>query len=68
MVFSKTRKLLKYGFSLRGAILETVKSYNYLGVTLTPNCSFNLAINALDKKAKKAMFRIRNALHKAFLT
>ena len=58
MVFNKTGKLLKYGFSLGEAILENVKSYNCLGLTLTPNCSFNLAINTLDKKTQKARLRI----------
>ncbi len=65
MTFNKSGKICKERFNLGNEVLENVKTYNYLGVTLTPNCLFNQAVSNLDKKARKAMFKVRNSLFSA---
>ncbi len=64
MIFNKTGKTSKEQFLLGSEPLENVRSYNYLGISCTPSGSFSLAVNNLDQKAKKAMFKVRNSLFK----
>ncbi len=64
MIFDKSGRAYKDTFSLGPIILENVKDYTYLGINFTINGTFNKAINTLDQKAKKAMFKIRSTLFK----
>ena len=64
MTFNKPGRSYKDIFSLGAEILENVKDYTYLGINFTINGSFNKAINTLDQKAKKAMFKVRSTLFK----
>ncbi len=64
MVFNKSGKMFNDKFFLDKEALENVRAYNYLGITCVPSGIFSVAINNLDQKAKKAMFKIRNSLFK----
>ena len=68
MIFNKSGRLYNDIFTLGTHKLENVKEYTYLGIVFTPSGNFNLAINTLDKKAKKAMFKVRNTLFKTNLS
>ena len=68
MIFNKAGKMCKLKFLLGNEVLENVNSYNYLGITLTPSCNLKHAINALDLKAKKAMFKVRSSLFNTSIT
>lgn len=68
MIFNKSGRLYNEVFTIGTHLLENVKEYAYLGMVFTPNGNFNLAIHTLNKKAKKAMFKVRNTLFKANLS
>ncbi len=64
ILFNKPGRTYKDVFSLGSEILENVKDYTYLGINFTINGSFNNAINTLDQKARKAMYKVRSTLFK----
>ena len=59
IVFNSNGKTYKNTFIYNNSIIETVTQYNYLGITLKYNGNFNVAINALIEKARKAYFKIK---------
>ena len=50
------RKCLKMPITLKGAPIEQVESFKYLGLVFHQNCSFKLAIATLLASARKATF------------
>ena len=64
MIFNKSGKLLKDGFTLGNVPLQNVNSYTYLGLMFVPSGSFNQAIDTLCRKASKVMFKLRRSLNK----
>ena len=64
MIFNKSGKLLKDGFTLGNVPLQNVNSYTYLGLMFVPSESFNQAVDTLCRKASKAMFKLRQSLNK----
>jgi hypothetical protein len=53
----------KLNFMLQNRKIEIVQEYTYLGILFTKSGSLKPASILLAKKAKKAMFRLRNVLH-----
>ena len=49
-------------FTYNNVDLETVANYCYLGMVLKFNGNFNLAINTLMEKARKAYFKIKKTI------
>ena len=48
-----------YNFTLGNTRLEQKGSYNYLGIEISASGSFNLAINTLCNKARRALYAIK---------
>ena len=63
MIFNKPGKLIKDKFTLGNVPIENANSYTYLGLVFVPSGSFKPAMEALCKKASKAMFKLRHSLH-----
>lgn len=64
MIFQKaTTKLPTPTFFLGNSVLTVTKEYTYLGLKLTPNGKFTLAIQQLSEKASHAMHKIRRHLN-----
>ena len=68
MIFNKAGKLCKSDLKLGDKYLENVNIYTYLGIDITTNVNFTHAINTLNSKAKKALFKIRNSIYQANLS
>ena len=62
MVFNSNGKTFINNFTYGNAHLETITSYCYLGIVLKYNGNFNLAINTLMEKARKAYFKIKKTI------
>ena len=61
MVFNRGNTLIKTSFNVAGSSIENVKSFTYLGFTISAkNCSFQSTINDLSIKANRAVFAIKN--------
>ena len=61
MIFNRGNNLIKTFFNVGGSPIENVKSFTYLGFTISAkNCSFQNTINALSIKANRAVFAIKN--------
>ena len=59
IVFNSNGKTYKNLFTYHNTGIETVTQYNYLGIIMKYNGKFNVAINALIEKARKAYFKIK---------
>ncbi len=66
MVFNKTGRLMRRAFYLNGVLLESVRSYKYLGFVLTPSGEISSGLNDLKDRAFKAFMKIKNDLGVAF--
>jgi small nuclear ribonucleoprotein (snRNP)-like protein len=62
MVFNSNGKTYLNQFTYNNVDLETVANYCYLGMVLKFNGNFNLAINTLMEKARKANFKIKKTI------
>ena len=57
MVFNRRNKLLKVNIHLNNVLLENVKSFKYLGFSISAkNCSFSKILEGLSMKAYQAIF------------
>ena len=61
MVFNSNGKSHVYIFKYKDFILETVKSYCYLGVTITYSGHIGGSSKLLMEKGRKAFFKIKNS-------
>ena len=61
MVFNSGNNLIKTSFNVGGSSIENVKSFTYLGFTISAkHCSFQSTINDLSIKANRAVFAIKD--------
>ena len=59
LIFSNMRVLGHFNFTLDNIMLiEVVREYKYLGITITSTCSFNKAISLITNQAKKVLFAL----------
>ena len=66
LIFNKTGRLIRKPFYYRDTILEIVKSYKYLGFTITPSGEINTGLKDLRDRALKAWYKVRNILGSQF--
>ena len=60
MIFNRGNKLIKTSFKIGDTPIENVKSFKYLGFTISAkNCSFQSTVDDLSLKAKRAIFAIK---------
>ena len=63
MIFNNCGKSLNnYSFKYRVNVLNNVKSYKYLGITLNPYGNFSLAREELKKVGLKALYKLRREM------
>ena len=63
MIFNNCGKSLNnYSFKYRVNVLNNVKSYKYLGMTLNPYGNFSLAREELKKVGLKALYKLRREM------
>ena len=62
MVFNSNGKTYLNQFTYNIVDIETVENYCYLGMVLKFNGNFNMAINTLMEKARKAYFKIKKTI------
>ena len=62
MIFNKSGKLIRRTFYYNGIKLETVRSFKYLGLLLTPSGEIGSALNDLRDRAMKAFFKLKNSM------
>ena len=63
MVFNRGNKLNKLNLNINGYQIENVKSFKYLGFTISAkNCNFQKTIDDLALKANKAIYAIRRKI------
>ena len=63
MIFNRGNNLLKTSFNYKGSVLENVKQFKYLGISISAkNCSFSPTIEDLSLKATRAIFALKNKI------
>ena len=63
MVFNRGNKLIKANMFCNTVLLENVKTFKYLGITVSAkNCSFSPTIDDLSTKANRAIFALNNKI------
>ena len=63
MIFNRGNKLIKSEFYINNKLIENVKTFKYLGFTISAkNCSFTPAIEDLSIKANRAIFSLNNKI------
>ena len=62
MVFNSNGKTFMNHFIYDNVYLETITHYCYLGIVMKYNGNFNLAIQTLMEKARKAYFKIKKTI------
>ena len=64
MIFQKKPRHLenKYHFTLNKTLIEHTTNYTYLGLNISASGNFNLAINTLKEKARRAMYALKTKL------
>ena len=64
LTFNKRGDKGKHVFKIKGNPLENVKSYKYLGITISSkNCSLQCTLNDLSVKANRALFSLKTNLN-----
>ena len=58
LIFSNMRVLGYFNFTFDDMLIEVVREYKYLGITITSTCSFNKAISLIANQAKKVLFAL----------
>ena len=66
MTFNKTGRLIRRNFFINGALLESVRSYKYLGFLLTPSVEIRSGLYDLRDRALKAFMKLKSDLGYAF--
>ena len=66
MIFNRTGKLIRKNFYFNDLKLETVRSFKYLGLLLTPSGEIRSALNDLRDRAMKAFFKLKNSMGSDF--
>ena len=67
MVMNKTGRLMRRVFRINGKLLESVRTYKYLGFLLTPSGEINSGLSDLRDRALKAFMKITNDLGPSFM-
>ena len=67
MVMNKTGRLMRRVFRINGKLLESVRTYKYLGFLLTPSGEINSGLSDLRDRALKAFMKIKNDLGPSFM-
>ena len=63
MVFNRGNKLIKSNFNIEGTPIENVKTFTYLGFTISAkNCQFQSTIDDLNIKANRAIFALKSKI------
>ena len=63
MIFNRGNKWIKSNFYIKDKLLENVKTFKYLGFTISANqCSFVPTINDLSTKANRAIYALNNKI------
>ena len=61
MIFNRGNKLIKSDFHINNTLIENVKTFKYLGLTISAkNCSFNPTIEDLSTRANRAIAALNN--------
>ena len=61
MIFNRGNKIIKADFNVDGAKIENVKTFTYLGFTISvKNCPFQSVMDDLSVKANRAIFALKN--------
>ena len=70
LIFNKSGRLLKPSTNIKigHEIIESTKSYCYLGIVFTPSGTFSHAVNELKKKAMRATFSLKRFINNKFLS
>ena len=68
MICNKSGKLIRRNFYFNGIKIETVRSFKYLGLVLTPSGEIRSALNDLRDRAMKAFFKLKNSMGEVFHT
>ena len=66
MIFNKNGRLLSRQFYLKGAKLENVRSYKYLGFLITPSGEINSGVKDLRDRAFRAFMKLKCDLGASF--
>ena len=66
MIFNRTGRLIRRNFYLGSTKLENVRSYKYLGLTITPSGEIRTALDDLRSRALKAYMALKNKLGVCF--
>ena len=63
MIFNRGNKLIKADFKVGDTQIENVKTFPYLGFTISAkNCNFQTTIDDLSIRVSRAIFSIRNKI------
>ena len=63
MIFNRGNKLIKSDFNVGSSPIENVKTFTYLGFTISAkNCQFQSTIDDLSIKANRAIFAIKSKI------
>ena len=66
MIFNRTGRLIRRNFYLGSTKLECVRSYKYLGLSITPSGEIRSALDDLRSRALKAYMALKNKLGTCF--
>ena len=67
-MFNGGNKLVKRELRINNSILENVKTFKYLGFTISAkNCSFTPTVEDLSTKANRAVFALNNKIKLSML-
>ena len=66
MIFNRSGKLIRKTFNFNNIKIETVRSFKYLGLLLTPSGEIRSALKDLHDRAMKAFFKLKNSMGSEF--
>ena len=62
MIFNKTGKFIRRSYPMKNGIIETTKSYKYLGFVLTPSGGIISGLKDLRDRAQRAYYKLKHKL------
>ena len=62
MIFNKTGKFIRRSYPMKNGIIETTKSYKYLGFILTPSGGIISGLKDLRDRAQRAYYKLKHKL------
>ena len=63
MIFNRGNKMIKTTFHSKNAMLENVKTFKYLGFSISANnCSFIPTVEDFSVKANRAFYALKNKI------